>query len=154
MVGGRGTSDIRATIGIISGITARLRTALQDSITFPVAVSSMDTSIAQHSSTHVLREVRPPQHEVGGHNWEAVLHARLFFCSTIRKDTDACIVKTRNRGVLLQEISGIYLFIIVIITTVIICGHTTQRESFLKPLSSAWKRQKTKEGLIVRKAFA
>lgn len=49
MVGGRGTSDIRATIDIIGGITARLRTALQDSITFPVAVSSMDTSIAQHS---------------------------------------------------------------------------------------------------------
>lgn len=55
---------------------------------------------------------------------------------------------------LLQELSGIYLFIIVTITTVVKCGHATQRESFRKPQSSAWKRQKTKEGLIVRKAFA
>lgn len=38
--GRRGTSDIHGKIGIIGGITSRLCTALRDSITFPVAVSS------------------------------------------------------------------------------------------------------------------
>lgn len=65
----RGASDIHFRIGIIARITAWLYPALQESITFPVAVSSAGVSIAQ---TQVLREVGSAQHvrveeeEVGG----------------------------------------------------------------------------------------
>lgn len=66
---GRGASGIHFRIGIIGRITAWLCPALQESITFPVAVSSASVSIAQ---TQVLGEVGSAQHvrvqgeEVGG----------------------------------------------------------------------------------------
>lgn len=55
---GRGASDIHFRIGIIGRIAAWLCPALQESITFPVAVSSASMSIAQ---TQVLREVGSAQ---------------------------------------------------------------------------------------------
>lgn len=73
----RGASDIHFRIGIIARITAWLYPALQESITFPVAVSSAGVSIAQTQCWG-----RWDQLSMWGwrrRKWVDVLHARYRF---------------------------------------------------------------------------